>query len=160
MLTVLMLAKQNTSPAGYVLIGKISMFLGTDGSVAWLYHCPIFLSPPRVPDKWYDRILILFERTTKIVDPITRPLMTSRLRYPVWVITLICFHLISRIIIPGIRFYLIPFLLKNFCCSSQLNLEILLSFLLLTLGLLECILPSKRNFSGILSSVLQLLTLS
>ena len=71
MLTVLMLAKQNTSLAGYVLTGNSSMFLGTDGSVAWLYHCPVCWSPPRVPDKWYDRILILFEPTTNFVDPIT-----------------------------------------------------------------------------------------
>ena len=48
------------------------MFLDTDGSVAWLYHCPKFLSPLRVLDKCYDRIPILFERTAKFVDPITR----------------------------------------------------------------------------------------
>ena len=48
------------------------MFLDPDGKVAWLYHCPKFLSPLRVLDKCYDRIPILFERTTKFVDPITR----------------------------------------------------------------------------------------
>ena len=48
------------------------MFLDTDGSVSWLNHCPKFLSPLRVLDKCYDRIPILFERTTKFVDPITR----------------------------------------------------------------------------------------
>ena len=47
------------------------MFLDTDGSVAWLYHCPKIFSPLRVVDKCYDRIPILFERTTKFVDPIT-----------------------------------------------------------------------------------------
>ena len=35
-------------------------------------NCPKFLSPLRVLDKCYDRIPILFERTTKVVDPITR----------------------------------------------------------------------------------------
>ena len=72
MLTILMLAMQNTRLAGYMLTGNRSMFLDTDGSVAWLYHCPKFLSPLRVLDKCYDRIPILFERTTKFVDPITR----------------------------------------------------------------------------------------
>ena len=47
------------------------MFLDTDGSVAWLYHCPKFLSPLRVLDKCYDRIPIFFERIAKFADPIT-----------------------------------------------------------------------------------------
>ena len=67
-----MLAMQNTTLAAYMLTGNRSMFLDTDGSVAWLYHCPNFLSPLRVLDKCYDRIPILFERTTKILDPINR----------------------------------------------------------------------------------------
>ena len=48
MLTILLLAMQNTRLAGYMQTGNRSMFLDTDGSVAWLYHCPKFLSPPRV----------------------------------------------------------------------------------------------------------------
>ena len=72
MLTILMLAMQNTRLAGYMLTGNRSMFLDTDGSVAWLYHCPKFLSPLKVLDKCYDRIPIMFERSTKFVDPITR----------------------------------------------------------------------------------------
>ena len=71
MLTILMLAMQNTRLASYMLTGNRSMFLDTDGSVAWLYICPKVLSPLRVLDKCYDLIPILFERTTKIVDPIT-----------------------------------------------------------------------------------------
>ena len=63
---------QNIRLTGYMLTGNRSMFLDTDGSVAWLYHCPNFLSPLRVLDQCYDRIPILFERTTKFVDPITR----------------------------------------------------------------------------------------
>ena len=63
---------QKTRLAGYMPTGNRSMFLDTDGSVAWLYHCPKFLWPLRVLDKCYDRIPILFERTTKFVDPITR----------------------------------------------------------------------------------------
>ena len=72
MLTILMLAMQNTKLAGYMLTGNRSLFLDTDGSVAWLYQRPKFLSPLRVLDKCYDRISTLFERTTKFVDPITR----------------------------------------------------------------------------------------
>ena len=51
MLTILKLAMQNTRLAGYMLTGNRSMFLDTDGSVAWLCHCPKFLSPLRVLDK-------------------------------------------------------------------------------------------------------------
>ena len=72
MLTLLMLAMQNTRLAGFMLTGNRSMFLDTDGSVAWLYSCPKILSPLRVFDKCYDRILILFERTIKFVGPIIR----------------------------------------------------------------------------------------
>ena len=36
----LMLALENPRLAGYMLTGNRSMFLATDGSVAWLYHCP------------------------------------------------------------------------------------------------------------------------
>ena len=87
--------------------------------------------------------------------------MTSNQWYPVWVISLRCSNLIiSRMTIPGINFYLIPCLSTNLCCSSQMNLDILHSFLLSTLGVLECILPSKRKISGTISSMLQLPTLS
>ena len=72
MLTILLLAMQNTMLAGYLLTGNRSMFLDTDGSVAWLFPCPNFLPPLRVLDKCYYRIPILFERTNKFVDPITR----------------------------------------------------------------------------------------
>ena len=48
MLKILMLAMQNTRLAGYMLTGNRSMFLDTDGSVAWFYHCSKFLSPLRV----------------------------------------------------------------------------------------------------------------
>ena len=37
---ILMLAMQNTKLDVYMLTGNRSMFLDTDGSVAWLYHCP------------------------------------------------------------------------------------------------------------------------
>ena len=72
MLTILKLAMQNTRLDGYMPTGNSYIFLDTDGSVAWFYPCPKFLSPLGVLNKCYDRIPILFERTTKFVDPITR----------------------------------------------------------------------------------------
>ena len=72
MLTTLLLAMRNTRLVGYMLTGIRSIFLDTDGSVAWLHHCPNFMSPLRVLDKCYDRIPTLFERTTNFVGPITR----------------------------------------------------------------------------------------
>ena len=71
MLTNLLSAMQ-TQLAGFMINGNMSMFLDTDGSVAWWYLCPKIFSPPRVLDKCFDRIPILFERTTNFVDPITR----------------------------------------------------------------------------------------
>ena len=71
MLTILITIMQNTRLAGYMLIRNMSMFLDTDGSVAWLYHCPKLLSPLRVRDKCYDRNPILIELTTKFVVAIT-----------------------------------------------------------------------------------------
>ena len=44
-LTILMLSMENPRLAGYMLTGNRSMFLSTDGSLAWLYHCPLMRSP-------------------------------------------------------------------------------------------------------------------
>ena len=44
-LTILMLSLENPRLAGYMLTGNRSMFLETDGSLAWLYHCPLVHSP-------------------------------------------------------------------------------------------------------------------
>ena len=70
-LTTLMLAMQNTRLAGYMLTGNRSMFLDTDGSVAWLYHCPKHLSPLRVLKKCYNRIPVYHKERTMFVDPMT-----------------------------------------------------------------------------------------
>ena len=37
-LTILMHSMENPRLAGYMLTGNRSMFLSTDGSLAWLYH--------------------------------------------------------------------------------------------------------------------------
>ena len=71
-LTNLMLALQNPLLAGYLLTGKRSMFLETDGSVAWLYHCPKVHSPLHTTNQCYDKIPILYRGQIQFVDPITR----------------------------------------------------------------------------------------
>ena len=48
------------------------MFLETDGSLAWLYHCPLIHSPLHAMSQCYDRIPILYESQIHFVDPITR----------------------------------------------------------------------------------------
>ena len=71
-LTILMLSLENPRLAGYTLTGNRSMFLETDGSLAWLYHCPLFHSPLQTMNQCYDRIPILYEGQIQFVDPITR----------------------------------------------------------------------------------------
>ena len=48
------------------------MILETDGSLAWLYHCPLVHSPLQTMSQCYDRILILYDGEIRFVDPITR----------------------------------------------------------------------------------------
>ena len=55
-----------------MLTGNRSMFLETDGSLAWLYHCPLVHSPLHTMNQCYDRIPILYEGQIQLVDPITR----------------------------------------------------------------------------------------
>ena len=71
-LTILMVSLENPRLAGYMLTGNRSMFLETDGSLAWLYHCPLVHSPLHTMNQCYDRIPILYEGQIQFVDPITR----------------------------------------------------------------------------------------
>ena len=48
------------------------MSLETDGSLVWLYHCPLVHSPLHTMNQCYDRIPILYEGQIQFVDPITR----------------------------------------------------------------------------------------
>ena len=48
------------------------MFLETDGSLAWLYHCPLVDTPLPTMNQCYDRIPILYEGKVQFVDSITR----------------------------------------------------------------------------------------
>ena len=66
-LTILMLSLENPRLAGYMLTGNRSMFLETDGSLAWLYHSPL-----HTLNQCYDWIPILYEDQIQFVDPITR----------------------------------------------------------------------------------------
>ena len=94
----------------------------------------------------------------RILSPVIRK--TPHLRYPILVITLKFFNLISRMTNPAFKFYLTRCFLLNLCCSSQLNLDKRLSFLLSTQDILESINSRNLKFSGILLSMLQLPTLS
>ena len=63
---------QNLQLAGFLLTGNRSNFLYVEGSTAWLYDCPRFLSPLYKADRCFDRIPIHFKDTLMYVDPITR----------------------------------------------------------------------------------------
>ena len=70
--TIPILSLENPRLAGYMLTGNRSMFLETDGSLAWLYHCPLVHSPLHTMNQCYNRIPILYEGQIHFVDPITR----------------------------------------------------------------------------------------
>ena len=70
-LTNLLLAVENPRLAGYMLTKNRSMLLETDGSVAWLYHCPKVHSPLHTMNQCYDKFPILYRRQIQFFDPIT-----------------------------------------------------------------------------------------
>ena len=53
--------------AGYMLIENRSTFLETDGSVAWLYCCPLVHSPLHTMNQCCHRIRILYEGHVQFV---------------------------------------------------------------------------------------------
>ena len=67
--TILMLSLENPRFAGYMLTGNKSMFLETDGSLAWLYSCPQVGSPLHTLNLCYDKIPILYKGQIQFVDP-------------------------------------------------------------------------------------------
>ena len=71
-MTILTLSIENPRLAGYILTGNRSMFLSTDGSLAWLYHCPLMRSPPHVLNQCYDKISTFYKNAIFFVEPITR----------------------------------------------------------------------------------------
>ena len=70
--TNLMLSLENPRLAANMLTGNWSMFLETDGSLAWLYDSPLVHSPLHTMSQCYDRISTLYEGQMQIADPITR----------------------------------------------------------------------------------------
>ncbi len=72
LMTNLVLSQENTRLAGYMLTGNRSMFLETNGKVAWLFHCPKSFSPVAQQDKCYNRIPIHYNGQTHFVDPVSR----------------------------------------------------------------------------------------
>ena len=71
-LTILMLSFENPRLAGYIITANRSMFLETDGGLAWLYHCRLVHSPLQTMNQCYDRIPIVYEGQIPFVEPITR----------------------------------------------------------------------------------------
>ena len=71
-LIILMFSMENPRLAGSMLTGNRSMFLSTDGSLAWLYQCPLMRSPPHVMNQCYDKTPIFYKKAIFFVDPITR----------------------------------------------------------------------------------------
>ena len=72
LLTILAMSVKNPQFAGFLLTGNRSNFLYVEGSTAWLYDCPHFMSPLFKADKCFDRIPIHYRETIMYVDPITR----------------------------------------------------------------------------------------
>ena len=67
-----MLSMENPRLASYMLTGNRSMFLSTDGILAWLYHCPLMRSPPDEMNLFFDKTPIFYKNANFFVDPITR----------------------------------------------------------------------------------------
>ena len=72
LLTILAMSVKNPQLAGFLLTGNRSNFLYVEGSTAWLYDCPHFISPLYNADNCSDRIPIHYRETIMYVDPITR----------------------------------------------------------------------------------------
>ena len=63
---------ENSLIAGYMLPGNRSMFLSTDGSLVWLYHCPLMRFSPHVMNQGSVKIPFFYKNAIFFVDPITR----------------------------------------------------------------------------------------
>ena len=76
-LNTLMISHENWRLAGYTLTRNRSMFIKTNGNVAWLYNCPELHSPLQFLSKCYNRIPILYEDEIHLLDPISRQTFTE-----------------------------------------------------------------------------------
>ena len=68
LLTILAMSVKNPQLAGFLLTGNRSNFLYVEGSTAWLYDYPHFISPLYKADKCFDRIPIHYRETIMYVD--------------------------------------------------------------------------------------------
>ena len=71
-LTILMLSMENPRLAGYMLTANRSMFLSTDGSLAWFHHCFLMRSAPHVMNQYNDKTPTFYKNAIFFVDAITR----------------------------------------------------------------------------------------
>ena len=65
LLTLLAMSIKNPQLAGFLLTGNRSNFLYVEGSTAWLYDCPHFISPQYKADKCFDRIPTHYREITR-----------------------------------------------------------------------------------------------
>ena len=66
----------------FLLTNNRSLFLETNGNVAWLYHCPKFYLPLQVMDTCYDRIPVLYKNKVRFIDPVSRQTFTTAKQQP------------------------------------------------------------------------------
>ena len=64
--TILMLSLENPRLAGYMLTGERSMFLETDGALAWLFPCPQVRSPLHTLSHCCDKKPIFIKDTDNL----------------------------------------------------------------------------------------------
>ena len=70
--TIFAMSVQSPQLAGFLLTRNCSNFFNVEGSTAWLYENPHFLSPLYKVDRCFDCIPIHFKDTFVYVDSITR----------------------------------------------------------------------------------------
>ena len=109
---------KNPQLAGFLLTGNRSNFLYVEGSTAWLYDCPHFISPQYRADKSFDREPIHYRETIMYVDPITRQIFN-------YATPIECGNNPHRDIDDGNFYVLTPDLLneKHHKCSNLLKLR-------------------------------------
>ena len=72
-----MISHENPRLAGYTLTRNRSMFIKTNGNVAWLYNCPEFQSSLQILSKCNNRIPNLYEDEIYFVHPFSRQIFTE-----------------------------------------------------------------------------------
>ena len=68
--------------AGFLLTYSRSLFLETNGNIAWPYHCPKFYSLLQVMDACYERIPVLYKIKVRFIDTVSRQTFTTAKQQP------------------------------------------------------------------------------